>query len=416
MSKRLLFISPRFLFPADEGGKIRTASILRALKGGAFEITLASSAPENWRSFSEDIDQCCTHFISWPQQRTGAFGKVLLLRGRLPIAVATDRSAAGRDIVASQMRTTPDVVVVDFPHAFTLLPGIRTDGAVVTFTHNVETEIYERHAAVADGIMRQVWRSQARKMAQFESEVLRNSDTVIAVSVRDAEMMTSRYNLSNVAVIDTGVDLDFYKFSPPPPIPPDGGKLVFCGAMDSQANIDGIAWMLTEVLPGILKHRPKVEFVVVGRNPPRDLVHAAKTRKLPVRFTGFVDDPRQFISDANVSVIPLRVGSGTRMKAFEAMALGRPVVSTMLGMEGLDVSPGIHFLAGNLAEEFAAVVLGILADPEEARLVSRAARLRLEEKFSWQHVASQFEAICLRSVAIRRAEGGDPPPIQSGTE
>jgi len=118
-------------------------------------------------------------------------------------------------------------------------------------------------------------------------------------------------------------------------------------------------------------------------------------------FTGFVDDIRPHVLAGDVAVIPLRVGSGTRLKAFEAMALGRPVVSTPLGMEGLDVQAGTHFLAADGGPAFAAAILRLLDAPALRRAIATAARAELEARFSWTQVGRQFEAICLRTAAAR---------------
>jgi glycosyltransferase involved in cell wall biosynthesis len=392
---RLLFISPRFLFPLDEGGKIRTSNILRQMKGSAFEITLASPAPAP-DAHAAEIAGLCDHFLSWPALRPSLLKKAATLPGRLPISVATDRSARGKQLVARALADRPEVVVADFPHAGVLLPD-RIDATGVIFTHNIEAEIYDRHAAVARFPWRALWRNEARKMHRFEAETLRRFDAVIAVSARDGEGLRRRYGLSRVEVIDTGVDLDFYPFSPPPAEP----VLVFSGAMDSRSNIDGIEFLADEVWPLIAPTRPDARAVIVGRNPPPALVAKADKRGLPWRFTGFVDDIRPHIAAGQVSLIPLRVGSGTRIKAFEAMALGRPVVSTTLGVEGLDIVPGEHFLAADSSADFAAAILRLFNDPTLRERLAQAARSRLEERFSWARVARQFEAICLRAIRQR---------------
>ena len=396
MKPRLLFISPRFLFPLDQGGKIRTSNTLRGLKGGAFEITLAAPVPADWRRFEAEIAGLCDRFVHWPEPRAGLPGKLLALAGGLPVPVATDRSAAGTAVIAAEYAGAPDVVVVDFPHAMVLLPPGPMPGASVMFTHNVEAEIFERHAEVAKGPMRLVWRDQARKMRRFEGAALRRFDAVIAVSERDARALERQFALPLVDAIDTGVDLDFYNFTPPAPVPAGGGRLVFSGAMDSRSNIDGVTWLAEAIWPRIAAARPAAEVIVVGRNPAEALVSRIKTLGVPFRFTGFVDDIRPPIMGADVSVIPLRVGSGTRIKAFEAMALGRPVVSTRVGTEGLDITPGEHFLEEDTPDGFAAAVLALLDDPARAQAMAQAARARLEERFSWRHVARQFEAVCLR--------------------
>lgn len=395
---RLLFVSPRFLFPLDQGGKIRTSNTLRGMKGGAFEITLASPVPPDFARFAGEIDGLCDRFVSWPEPRRSVGAKILALAEALPVPVATDRSAAGTAVIAAEYGARPDVVVVDFPHAQVLLPKGPAPGPSVMFTHNVEAEIFERHADVARFPMRSVWRSQARKMRRFEGAALRGCDAVIAVSARDGRALERDYGLAAVDTIDTGVDLDFYRFSAPSPAAAGGGRLVFSGAMDSRSNIDGVTWLAEEVWPHVVARRPDASVVVVGRNPPDGLVAKVKALGVAFSFTGFVDDIRPHIVAADVSVIPLRVGSGTRIKAFEAMALGRPVVSTRIGTEGLDITPETHFLERDDPAAFADAVLALLDGPVMASAMASAARARLEERFSWSHVARQFEAICLRQL------------------
>jgi glycosyltransferase involved in cell wall biosynthesis len=404
---RLLVISPRFLFPMNEGGKIRTANILKRMKGGAFAIDFVSPGPANHADYRHDLESISDRFVLWPQPERSQIRRLSALLDPAPVAAATDRSQAGARIVAQALDERPDAVLVDFPHAAVLLPDTIAPPSVI-FTHNVEAEIFERHAAVAKGPMRLVWRDQSRKMRRFEGDALRRFDSVIAVSKRDAGALKALYGLPAVETIDTGVDLEFYPFAPAelaPAFGAGGGTIVFTGAMDWRANIDGVAFLMDEVWPLIAAARPEADMVVVGRNPPEALIAEARARNLPWRFTGFVDDIRPYVSASHVYVIPLRVGSGTRIKAFEAMAMGRPVVSTTVGVEGLDVTPGEHFLAADSAADFAAAILRLLANADLRGALARAARARVEARFSWSHVARQFESICMRALA-RRCESG----------
>lgn len=399
----LLFVSPRFLFPIDQGGKIRTCGILRGLKGGRFEIVLAAPAPPGADAWAAETATLCDRFVAWPEPRGGRLRRLAALAGRLPVSVAGDVSAVGRAVVTVALAARPDLVVVDFPHAAVLLPDAAGCPAVM-FTHNIEAEILARHAAVATKLWRPVWQRQARLMEAFERAVLARFETVIAVSKRDADELRRRYDLADVATIDTGVDLDFYPFDPPATGPgnarpaSDGGTVVFSGAMDARANIDGIGFLMDEVWPLVAAARPVAQALIVGRRPPASLVAEAARRGLRWRFTGFVDDIRPYVRQGEVSVIPLRVGSGTRLKAFEAMALGRPVVSTGLGVEGLGVTAGEHYLRADTAGDFAAAILRLLADAGLRDRIATAARGLLEAHFSWQRVAQQFEAICLRTL------------------
>ena len=267
------------------------------------------------------------------------------------------------------------------------------------FTHNVEAEIFERHAEVARGPMRLVWQNQARKMRRFEGDCLRFYRSVIAVSARDADVLARDYQLQRVRAIQTGVDLDFYPFTAPKPAAPGGGRIVFCGAMDSRSNIDGVKWLASDIWPLVAASRPQAEALIVGRNPGEDLVGAIKAQGLRFSFTGFVDDIRPHVASADVSVIPLRVGSGTRIKAFEAMALGRPVVATSIGIEGLDVTDGAHYRCADTPEAFAVAIVELLDQATMASEMAHAARALLEEHFSWRHIARQFEQICLEALA-----------------
>ena len=400
---KLLFVSPRYLFPLDQGGKIRTANTLRGMKGGRFEIHLASPLPPG-RQDEAELGTICDRFLSWPAPQVSRARRLAALLDPLPVGVATDRSASGRAVVEAALAERPDVLVADFPHSAVLLPQRLTVPSVM-FTHNVEAEIFERHAAHAKGVWQPVWRDQARKMRRFERDTLRRFTRAIAVSARDATVLREQFGLARVDAIDTGVDLDFLAYAPPPAAPEGGGLLAFTGTMSVRANMDGVQFLLDEIWPRIVRARPRAEACIIGRDPPEALQRAARERGYAWRFTGFVDDVRPSVRAAHLSVIPLRVGSGTRIKAFESMALGRPVVSTTVGVEGLAVVPGQHLLVADDAEGFAASVLRLLDEPALGLQLASAARALLQERFSWSQVATQFEAICAAAMQEGLKEG-----------
>ena len=407
---RLLFVSPRFLFPMDQGGKIRTGNILLGLKGGVFDVTLASPAPPDHDRYQRAIAAASDRFLSWPEQTPSRLRRALTLASRLPVAAATDRSAAGSAVIRAALAEAPDVAVIDFPHADALVPR-RIAAARAMFTHNVEAEIFERHANRTNGLWRLIWASQSRKMRRLEQESLARCDAVIAVSERDRDALAKRYGLAAVDAIDTGVDLDFFAMNAPAAAPDpgdDGGTLVFTATMSWAANVDGIHFLLDQVFPPLLLARPRMKAYIIGGNPPVSLSDKIEARGLDVTLTGFVDDIRPYVARSHVYVIPLFVGSGTRIKAFEAMAMGRPVVSTTLGIEGLDVTDSEHFLRADDAEAFARSILTLMDDAAMRDRIARAARRLMEDRFSWSNVARQFEAICLRALDRKRRNSGDP--------
>jgi glycosyltransferase involved in cell wall biosynthesis len=399
---RLLFLSPRYLLPADTGAKIRTTDILRGLKGGRFEVILVGPGPG-----PADLDdplaiaELCDRFVSWPAPARGAVyqaRRVTQLLSPLPIAVACERSVQGRRVITDALNQSPDVVLVDFPHTAVNLPSQIKRPSVV-FTHNIEAEIYGRHAAVAtSALWRWIWREQRRKMETFERTTLARFDDVIAVSERDGEFFKKHFGVAHVSIIPTGVDLRKLSYEPPRPNGDRPANVVFVGSMDWLPNIDGMEFFMDAVWPAICQANPRARMTVVGRTPPERLVQEARARGYDWRFTGFVDDVRPYVREADVAVIPLRIGGGTRMKAYESMALGAPVVSTTIGVEGLPVEPGTHYERADDPGDFARSVLRLLSDAPRREELARSARALVEANFSSQRVAAVFETICLETL------------------
>lgn len=401
---RLLFVAPWFLLPRISGGRIRSTDVLRGMQGGAFEITLASPLPADGADWSGELAALCDRFVGWRDDtRRTPWHSARQLFSRLPVSVALDRSPNARACVARALAEAPDVVVLDFVHTAIQLPERMPPLRTVVFTHNVESEIFARDAALATNpLTRAVWQRQRAKMLRFERAALRRVDAVVAVSTRDADFFRRALAIEHVHVIPTSVDVEFYGFAPPPrdgDVLAAGGRLVFTGSMDWRPNIDALEWLMDEAWAAIAAASPASELVVVGHDPPRRLVAEATRRRLAWRFTGRVDDVRPFIRSADVCVVPIRSGGGTRLKIYEAMALGCPVVATGIGAEGLPIADGEHYLRADRAADFAAAVLRLLRDaPLRARL-ARAARAHVDAYCSPHTVGRAFEAICLDALA-----------------
>ncbi|MFN7610523.1 MAG: glycosyltransferase, partial [bacterium] len=271
---RLVFVSPLFLFPNDAGGKIRTTNVLRGLKGGAFELTLLSPAPAGATSrWSAELDSVCDDFVPWPAEAPrGKLRRAVDLLRRLPVNVAADVSATASAAVAAQVvRDDIDLMVFDFVHASVLRPAVLPVPSVC-FTHNVEAEIFKRHADTARSpLWRMVWSSQHRKMRRFEADALSRYTRVVAVSERDADVFRRDYAVRHAEAIPTGVDLDYFAWNGNA-TGTAGAQVVFVGSMDSAANIAAVGHFIQAVWPAVRAQVPQACFVVVGRNPPAALV------------------------------------------------------------------------------------------------------------------------------------------------
>jgi polysaccharide biosynthesis protein PslH len=232
----------------------------------------------------------------------------------------------------------------------------------------------------------------------------RRFDQVIAVSREDAEMMMKEYDAAGVEDVPTGVDTEFFRPAGRETARP--GNLVFTGSMDWLPNEDAIRFFTSEIMPLIRQSVPGATLTVVGRNPSSSLVELSK-RDASIEVTGRVEDVRPFIERAACYIVPIRIGGGTRLKIYEAMAMEKPIVSTAVGAEGLPVRDGQEILLADTPEEFAAEVVRVLKDKTLAEAVGARAARTVREHFGWGRVAELFAGICERALEKKRKAGSE---------
>ena len=233
-------------------------------------------------------------------------------------------------------------------------------------THNVESQILERRAETySRAFARWFFRNQARKMATFEQRVLARAQHVSTVTELDRQTII-RWVRSDVSLVENGVDLAWFT-----PSAQSTRDLLFIGSLDWQPNVDAIEFFLKAIFPTILSERPQIRFVVVGKGPsPR--LHRLLRSVSGVKFVGEVSDPRPHFASAAVVVVPLRIGGGSRIKILESLAMGKAVVSTSVGAEGLSIQPGIHCIVADEPHLFSRQVLHLLASEEQRLRLGQA--------------------------------------------
>jgi glycosyltransferase involved in cell wall biosynthesis len=280
-----------------------------------------------------------------------------------------------------------EVVVCDFLSQAVNVPAVEQ---VVLLQHNIETMIWRRMAGQAPtALHRWLYSQQARRMFAFEKRVCQNAAHVIAVSKLDAATMRDTFEVERVNSISTGVDGEYFRRPGDLTMKSD---LVFVGSLDWMPNIDGIQWFVTEVLPQIRQRRPDCKLALVGRNPT-SLVRQLCERDPHIHLYADVPDVRPFLWGAHAAIVPLKVGGGTRLKIYEAMAAATPQVSTTIGAEGLEVEPGKDILLAESPEDFASACL-LLLDDEQARVrIAESALRMVNERFGWPQVGRAFEEI-----------------------
>jgi glycosyltransferase involved in cell wall biosynthesis len=320
---------------------------------------------------------------------------------KLPVTLARKRSAAvGRKVIELLKEERFGVVVCDFLAPTVNLPPERP---YVLFEHNVETMIWRRYAERGgDPIRRAFFRSQAQRLQDYEISACRRATHVITVSDTDADWVREMCGVSHVSSIPTGVDAAHFS----PPSTPEAKftcDLLFTGSMDWMPNIDGILWFVKDVLPLIRRRRPLCSFTIVGRRPTA-AIRALESVDPLIRVTGTVADVRPYLWTSRVAVVPLRVGSGTRLKIYEAMAAGTPVVSTTIGAEGLHVSSPENIRIADAPNDFAGACLELLEEKNTPDDQAIAAARLVRENFSWKTAAARFEEILETSPMNRESK------------
>jgi polysaccharide biosynthesis protein PslH len=397
----LLWLNAGLLLPLDKGGKLRTWHVMRHLAARHDITYLSFEDATQTDADRRGMREVCSRLETVPRSDApkgtwrfyaGAAGYIV---DQSPYAVAKYRSAAYRVRIEQLLATERyDLVVCDFLPPVVNLPA-RLACPSIVFTHNVEAEIWRRHAEqAANPVTKYLMTQQWQRMLRFEADALARFDLVLAVSEADSETFARLYPRSlrtPVHAVQTGVETDYFT---PPAAAPERAHMVFTGSMDWLPNEDGMTYFCREILPKIRQAEPGATLSIIGRAPTPAV---RKLAEIPgVEVTGRVDDVRPHIARGSVYIVPLRIGGGTRLKIFEAMSMAKAVVSTTTGAEGLPVTNGRDIEIADDPSGFAQAVIRLIRDTDARRSIETAARQLVVEKYDWSAVAEDFERALLR--------------------
>ena len=395
---RILWVKADKLLPLHSGGNIRTYHVLRHL-ASEHDLTFYSYyGGQHDNGYERDLQQ---HLPGSVAVCTGARELTGIARGldylthltaQPPYAVSRFASFKVKEQIQTWFREQRfDVAVCDFLDAAVNFPRRLTTPSVL-FQHNVESEIWRRHAVTAaNPVKKMLYGMEFQKMSRYEQIEVRKFQHVIAVSENDRGLMTKWVDASHVSVIPTGVDLAQYHSDPSAPEP--GPLVTFVGAMDWEPNVDGVEYFCSEVWPAIQAEVPGARFRVVGRNPDR---RVEKWASVSIEVTGRVLSVVEHLRQSAVVIVPLRIGGGTRLKIYEAMAAAKAVVSTTIGAEGLDVHHGRDIVLADGSRSFAQAVIMLLRDRELRRRYEKAAA-ETAARYDWPVIGRRFSDL-LQSV------------------
>lgn len=261
-----------------------------------------------------------------------------------------------------------------------------TDAIRILDAHNVEYDNFRRMSTLDwSGLRKEFYQREYEKSYQEEIAAFNRQDALFVTSKRDGELIEKDVPNIPKFVIPNGVDTSFFspKLSETEPF-----SIVFTGAMNYVPNHDGMIYFLEEIFPVIQQSIPSAKVYIVGSNPPEMLV---KRQSESVIVTGFVDDVRPYVDRARVFVVPLRMGSGTRLKVVEALSMRKPVVSTSIGCEGIEVEDGEHLIIRNDPNQFAEEVIRLMQNKKIGKkLVDNGYNL-VKQKYDWQVIGKSIE-------------------------
>lgn len=407
----ILWLKTGPLHPVDTGGKIRTFNMLRELRK-KHRVTYLALCTEDTEDKVKDEARIYSHEQIWvPWKETPKFtlpfyaelAKNFACTRRPYIIQKYESKPMAMKIQGQDLTGKHDLIVCDFltPVVNLFRHGQPPVTPTLLFQHNVEALIWKRMFETAEGRLKRFYlRDQWQRMHEYEREACAAVDGVAGVSDQDCELMRTELGLKNVlGSVPTGVDLEH--FSPAPVAGRKPRSIAFLGSMDWMPNIDAVTWFADEIWPALKLRFPDVTLTIIGRKPtPR--VQELAQRDPAIRVTGTVPDVRPFLAESEVMVVPLRVGGGTRIKIFEAMATGIPVVSTRIGAEGLPIRHGEDILLADQPADFAQQIAFLFDQEPLRRTIGQNARTLVQERFSWGSVTKVFEKYCHEVVARRR--------------
>ena len=394
----LLYLSPFPPSPPTFGAQRRVQGLMAA-GGGRHDITAVSLiTPElDAGSAERAMREYCREVVLVPARPWRGAQKRMLQARSLVSSRSFERRLYDlprlRRVLDSLLsRRAFDVVTVELPFlAHGLLASVprrRQRPRLLLDEHNIEFDLARQQARNQSGIARRIHNATNwPKIKREEMDLWRRFDGVTFCSEKDEARARALVPSMRTAVVPNAADVQYFKPRPSDPTP-DGRTVIFFGAINYYPNVDGLLYLLREIWPLIARSHPQARLQIVGQHPTPEIL---AFQGPSVEVTGSVDDVRPHLARAAVSIVPLRIGGGTRFKILEAMAMARPVVSTSLGAEGIEAEPERQLLVADDPGAFARAVARVLDDAQLADRLGREGRSLVERRYSWDAAAQRLD-------------------------
>jgi glycosyltransferase involved in cell wall biosynthesis len=404
----VLFVSQMPASPPRIGAQARTHGLMTEL-AQRHDLTAVMLVDEE-----HDIEECrsamqphCRNvvLVRNPHGRDGKPKRLLQLRSLFsPLSFERLRTTANvvgqalDDVLGS---TRFDVVNLEFTflghYNLRKAPAGEKLPVLVVDSHNIDYDLARQYAQRGDSILRRLYSEvNWRKLRNEELGTYRDADGVYLCSTADEQRLLEEVPEARTTVIPNAADVEFYRPRADDP-KPDGRTIVFFGLLSYAPNVDGVIYFVNEIWPRVAASHPDARCKIIGGSPPPALLALAGPR---IEFTGFVPDLRPHLAEAAVVVVPLRLGGGTRLKIVEAMAMGKAIVSTTLGAEGIEATPDRDIMIADDPASFASRIRSLLDDTGRAAELGHAARRLAEGKYAWSSAARALEGFYRSRLAV----------------
>ncbi|HZD58152.1 MAG TPA: glycosyltransferase [Anaerolineales bacterium] len=417
-SLNILFLTQIIPYPPDAGPKVKTWHVLRYLVRRGHCVTLASFVRPEEQAYVPIMEELCAQVYTIPIHRSRPADIYYWLRSHFtgrPFLIERDDRDAMHDLVrhilaagktdaihADQLTMTQfamrarEVQDVFGRHGRT---ASNHDLSLIFDAHNAVWSIIERMGQNARWYLRPVLGLEARRVKRYEGCVVRQFDHTLAVTELDRQALfaaaaASRNGASSslpaIPVIPIAVDTGHLQ---PLRCQPRSTNILTLGTLHYPPNADGIRWFMQEVYPLIQEQVPEATLTVVGKNPPNDFLESAYREPQSIQVTGYVPDLTPYLEQATVMVVPVRAGGGMRVRILEAFARAMPVVTTTIGLEGIDAQPGEDVLVADTPFDFAAAVVRLLKDEHLRSRLATNARALAETRYEWKVVLRGMDSV-----------------------
>jgi sugar transferase (PEP-CTERM/EpsH1 system associated) len=392
----ILILDEEFPYPLNTGKRIRSFNLTKRLAGHhkVHYLAYGREDADNFRA----LQNAGMNPKAVPPQVPAKSGFLFYIRlffnlfSSFPYIVSSHYSMLFQKAVHKAiLEIKPEIVISEWSPYAVFVKDIRGARRIIV-AHNIEHSIWKRYYENEKWAPRKWYiGKQMTKVMNFERAAFNWMDGAIAVSEIEAATIREMNPKLTVQVIENGVDLEYFR---PSVAKADGHQLIFVGAMNWRPNQDAIQHFVHDIFPIIRKKMPDIEVAFVGQDPPPQI---KKLGDFPgVKIVGQVEDVRPYVMKAAVYIVPLRIGGGTRLKIVEALAMGKAVVSTLVGAEGLLVTDGREILLADTPEQFATAVIRLLNDVDLRERLGRAGRELVERHYGWNQLAERLNSFLCR--------------------